>query len=170
MAKRVPAAQSELLILVGTVIAAETTTPFVAHDRFVVNTKKDAPVKISYLGYGFKAWFLEKEEQPFGGSALSYAKLSRPSIDISIITALGGEEKAETTLTELFSLMQAQKNGESGSLLTNGWANIFYVKDVFEMIRTVCAYWYDDGWRVYAYSFTMSDSWNDHYQVFSRNS
>ena len=59
------------------------------------------------------------------------------SVDGPILAELGGEAKAETTLTEVYSLMEAQKNGENGPLLTNGYANIFYVRDVNGALRAV---------------------------------
>lgn len=162
--------QPQLLIPVGTAIVAATTTPFVARDRFVVNTSDNAPLKISYLGGSFNEWFLGKVEQPFWGSTLKYGKLSRRSVDGPIIEELGGEDKAETTLTELFSLMQAQKNDKSGPLLTNGYADIFYVKDAHGLLRTIYADWGVDGWGVAAYSVTNPNTWRGGDQVFSRNS
>ena len=159
-----------LLIPVGTAMVTATTTLFVASDRFVVNTEKNAPVKISYLGDNFMDWFLGKEEQPFGGSTLNYGRLSRSSLDGPIIAKLGGEAKAETTLTELFSLMEMQKNGESGPLLINGYANIFYIRDVNGVLRAVSAYWNSDGWRVAAHSIAGPHWWGGGDQVFSRNS
>ncbi len=159
-----------LLEFIGTVTVAATTTLFIAKDHFVVNTKKNAPVKISYLGDNFKAQFLGKEEQPFAGSTLNYGKLSRSSVDGPIIAALGGEEKAETTLTELFSLMEAQKNGEDGLLLTNGYANIFYIKDVTGVLCAVSAGWGGDGWSVSAIVVTDPCEWLGGLQVFSCNS
>ncbi len=159
-----------LLIPIGTATVAATTAPFVARDRFVVNTGKKAPVKISYLGDNFKDWFLRKEEQPFTGSTLKYGKLSRYSVDGPIIKELGGEEHAETTLTELFALMEAQKNGENGPLLTNGYANIFYIKDAAGVLRAVYAGWSDDGWSVGAGDVPSPSVWHAGCQVFSRNS
>ncbi len=164
------AVQSGLLIPVGTVNIAATTTPFVARDRFVLNTKKDAPVKISYLGGNFKNWFLGKEEQPFCGSTLKYGKLTRYSVDRPILKELGGDEKAETTLTELFFLMEKQPNGESGLLLANGYANIFYVKDSSGVLRAVSARWFGGGWGVDADAVTGPDGWRGGGQVFSRDS
>jgi hypothetical protein len=114
-----------LLIPVGTVSIAATAISFVTKDRFVVDAKKELAVKISYLGDNFKAWFIDKTEAPFMGSTLRYGKLSRQSLAGPIIDALGGGAKAETSLTELFALMELQPNGGSGSLLINGHANIF---------------------------------------------
>ncbi len=159
-----------LLIPVGMTTVPRNDGSFVARSHFVVNTKKDAPVKISCVWDNFRDWFLPKEEQQFGGSTLKYGKLSRSSVDGPIIAELGGEEKAETTLTELFSLMQAQKNGENGPLLTNGYANIFYIRDAKGVLRTVGADWGGVGWDVGAGSVTNPYAWDDALRVFSRNS
>jgi hypothetical protein len=180
-------APQPLLIPVGTVNIAATMEPFVARTRFVVNTKKDAAVKISCLGDNFKAWFLGKTEAPFAGSTLKYGKLSRRSVDGPIITDLGGNEKAASSLAEPFALMAQQPNGEDGALLNNGWANIFYVEDEVRtpedeafayvnvagkkvVLRTVYVYWYGDGWSVHANPVSNPLEWNDDDQVFSRDS
>jgi len=169
----IPTAKVEvqsLLVSVGTVAVAATKKPFVAKDNFVVNTEESAPMKISYLGKNFKEWFLKKTEAPFAGSTLTYGKLSHFSIDGPIIKELGGDEKAETTLTELFGLMEVQRNGKKGSLLTNGYANIFYVKDSSGVLRAVDVHWYDDGWGVGAVTVTDPDGWGGDDQVFFRDS
>ena len=159
-----------LLIPVGTTIVAATTTSFVVRDRFVQNTKKNAPVKISFVSDYFKDCFYDKTEEAFGGSTLNYGKLSRSSVDGPIIAELGGEAKAETTVAEVYALMEAQKNGENGSLLTNGYANIFYVRDAKGVLRSVDVYWIDDGWFVNADDVADPDAWRVGGQVFSRNS
>lgn len=159
-----------LLISVGTATVAATTTLFVVRDHFIQNTKKNAPVKISFVSDYFKECFYGKTEELFGGSTLNYGKLSRSSVDGPIIAELGGEDKAETTLTEAYALMEAQKNGENGPLLTNGWANIFYIKDAKAVLRVVYVFWNVDGWYVDADDVTFPGSWYDDYQVFSRNS
>ena len=161
---------NELLIPIGTVEIAATTTPFIACDHFVRNIEKNAPVKIFCLGNNFKEWFLGKTEAPFGGSTLRYGKPFRSLVDDPIIAELGGNEKAETTLIELFLLMQAQPNGKSGPLLTDNCANIFYIKDVSGVLRSVCVSWDVDGWYVFASAVTNQYEWNDDDQVFSRDS
>ena len=160
----------QLLIPVGTAIVAATTTSFVVRSRFVMNTKKNAPVKISFVSDYFKECFYGKTEEAFAGSTLNYGKLSRSSVDGPIIAELGGEAKAETTLTEVYALMEAQKNGESGPLLTNGYANIFYVRDAKGVLRTVFVYWSGGGWFVSACDASNSNQWLGEDQVFSRNS
>jgi hypothetical protein len=162
-----------LLDLVGTVTTSATTSKFVAKDKFVVNTKRNAPVKISAVWDNFTSWFLSgdgKTEDPISEQTLRYHKLRKSSVDGPIITELGGEEKSETTLTEMFSLMEKQKNGEGGVLLNNSYANIFYIRDQNGVLRAVNARLYGDGWDVGADSVEVPDGWGGGSQVFSRNS
>jgi hypothetical protein len=167
-----PKPTSSILELVSTVVVSATTSKFVAKDKFVVNTKYNAPVKISAVWDSFTKWFLSgdgKIEDLIGEQTLRYHKLQTSSVDGLIITELGGEEKSETTLTEMFSLMEKQKNGEDGVLLNDGYANIFYIRDQDGVPRTVFIGWYD-GWVVDAYSVGNPTKWCDGRQVFSRNS
>ncbi len=92
------------------------------------------------------------------------------SFDGPIIAELGGEAKAETTLTEIYDLMDRQSEGREGVLLNNGWANIFYVKDLAGVLRAVGVRWDDAGWRVFADSVEDPTEWYAGRQVFSRNS
>lgn len=168
-----PKTKPSILELVSTVVVSATTSKFVAKDKFVVNTKRNAPVKISAVWDNFTSWFLSgdgKTEDPISEQTLRYHKLRKSSVDGPIITELGGEEKSETTLTEMFSLMEKQKNGEDGVLLNNGYANIFYIRDQNGVLRAVGVGWDDVGWGVYAVSVVSPYGWYDGYQVFSRNS
>ena len=168
-----PKPRTDLLELVSTVVIPATTAKFVAKEKFVINTKRNAPVKISYLGDNFTAWFLNddgKTEDPISEQTLRYHKLRKSSVDGPIIEELGGEDKALTTLSEMFSLMEKQKHGEDGVLLNNGWANLLYIKDSAGVLRSVSVYWGDDGWFVDACSVERPDAWYGGNQVFSRNS
>ena len=168
-----PKPTPSLLELVSTVAVSATSGQFVAKEKFVLDTGHKANVKISYLGDNFTTWFLSgkgKTEDPISEITLRYHKLRQSSVDGPIITELGGEAKAETTLAEMFSLMQKQKNGESGTLLNNGYANIFYIKDQNGVLRAVSVYWFDDGWNVGANSVGDPRRWRGGDQAFSRNS
>ena len=161
-----------LLEAVGTVPVSATTSNFVAKDRFVVNTKPDALVQISAVQNNFTSWFLSgkgKIEDPISEQALRYHKLRRTSMDGSIITELGSEAKAETTLSEMFSLMEKQKNGQGGALLNNGYFTVFYIRDQNGVLRAVSVRGRNHGWDVDAYSVEGADGWNSRVQVFSRN-
>ncbi len=168
-----PKPTPSILELVSTIVVNATTSKLVAKEKFVVNTKRNAPVKISYLGDNFTSWFLNgdgKTEDLISEQTLRYAKLRKASVDGPIITELGGEAKAETTLSEVLSLMEKQKNGEEGVLLNNGYANVFYIKDSAGVLRAVIVRWLDDGWFVYADSVVDPVRWSGGYLVFSRNS
>jgi hypothetical protein len=172
-ATKLAPAVAKILELVSTVVVRATTSKFVAKDKFVVNTKRNANVKIPAVWENFTTWFLSDEgltEDPITETTLRYHKLRKSSVDGPIITELGGEAKAETTLSEMFSLMAGQKNGEDGVLLNNGYANIFYIKDQKGVLRTVYVFWYDGGWFVNASSVESPDRWYDGSLVFSRNS
>jgi len=168
-----PKPTPSILELVSTVVVPATTSMFVAKEKFVRDTDRKAKVKISYLGDNFTEWFLSdygKTEDLITEQTLRYHKLRQFSVDGPIITELGGEVKAETTLSEMFSLMKKQKNGEGGVLLNNGWANLFYIRDIAGVLRAVRVFWYVGGWFVYAYSVENPFRWYDGSQVFSRNS
>ena len=159
-----------LLTTAGSVPILATTEKFTASENFVVNIMEDAKVKISYLGENFVSWFLGKIEEPFAGSELRYQTLTLNSRDLPIIEELGGEEKAEVSLTEIFTLMEAQGKGEGCTLLNNGQANIFYVRGMNNVLCDVCVYWDDRGWGVNAGPIDDRRYWRDSSQVFSRNS
>ncbi len=168
-----PKAQSDLLELVSTVSIPLTTTKFVARKKFVLDTGENATVKVSFIGDNLKAWFLSgagKIEDPIAGGSLRYAKLRKMSVDAPIIKELGGDAKAETTLTEMYSLMEIQGKGQSGVLLNNSYANIFYIRDMNSVLRTVRVGWGGDGWRVDASSVEDPRRWGGGGRVFSRNS
>ena len=166
-----PKPTSSILELVSTVVVNATNSKFVAKERFVLDTSRKAKVKISLFGDNFIKWFLSgdgKTEEPISEQTLRYHKLRKSSEDGPIITELGGEAKAETTLSEMFSLMEKQEDGESGPLLNNGWWNIFYIRDQDGVLRAVDVRWDDGGWRVRADSVESPRRWAVGFQVFSR--
>ncbi len=157
-----------LLEFISTVVVSSTTARFLAKDRFVINTKRNAPVKISYLGGYFKEWFLGKIEEPMAEATLRYAKLLKSLPDGPIRAELGDAQ--ETALAQVYALMGRQPDDESGALLTNGYANIFYIKDVNGILRAVHVRWFGGGWHVGACSVDRPSRWFDVDRVFSRSS
>lgn len=154
----------QLLEFIGTVTFPATSRSVVA-EKFVV---ADSPVKIGWLGDNFKEWFLKKIEEPILEMTLCYAKLICSELDGPIMAELG--EKRETTLAQIYALMERQPNGEKGILLTNGCANIFYIRDTKGVLRAVFVFWSGDGWRVGADSVSYPCRWDGGGLVFSRNS
>ena len=150
--------------------AAATTNKFIAKDNFVVNSKDSAIVKISHINKEFKDWFINKIEDPFIGSIICGRDLTKKSVDDLILSELGGQGNAESTLTEIYAMMKNQAKGNAGILLTNGYDNIFYARDINNALRAVDVYWSGVDWYVGAYSLGYPLKWAAGYRVFSRNS
>lgn len=159
-----------VLDFLGTVTIPARTEIFFAKDHFVNDTGKNTRVKISYLGGNFQNNFLDKTEGPIIETVLQYHRLKKSSKDILIINELGGDDKAEAKLAEMFSLMEKQPNGEDGDLITNVSLNIFYIRDKDCILRTVFCFWCNDGWYVDADSVGYPRRWYTDCRVFSRNS
>lgn len=172
-----------LLTPIGT-IAVRLAPNFVASEFFKVNSEKSSPIKIVYIGESFGGrFFSPMASRPIHGYGpfrptdrsvvevtLRYQTLNKCSVDKPIINQLGGEAKAETTLTEIAACMQKHADGEQGVLLTNGYANIFYVRDVVSgLLCAVRVSWYGDGWLADAHSVLDKQAWPPMgYRVFSR--
>ncbi len=125
---------------------------------------------------GVKIWVSEKFKKIFGGKVernlpatkLVAHELTQNSRDPGIITALGGDVPAETFLGYIWELVKLQPRGETGALLTNGYANIFYVRDTEGVLWALDVYWSGDGWYFSAYSLESQRDWPAGNQVFSR--
>ena len=128
---RVVAPVKQLLERLSASVAVPAVKDFTAKEHFVVDTSKKAKVKISYLGNNLKKNFLPKvESDEVAAEELAINKLLEYAYDPAIITALGGEAKVEISLGQFFAAFAKQPNGEKGALLTNGYANIGYVRDI----------------------------------------
>ncbi len=140
--------------------------PFKADDTFF---SKSSGVKMVEHGLNFISWFASKVEEDVPDGLLVPLTLTQSANDSEVIADLGGEAVAEVTLSEIWRLMVAQSNGGEGALLNNGWANIFYVRDVNSVLRSVYVDWRDDGWGVRAGALG-GIRWYGGRRVFSRNS
>lgn len=96
-------------------------------------------------------------------ATLGYANLTRNAYDREIKAEL--PETHEVELWQIANLIEVQKNGEAGPLLTNGYANIFYCGGFVVYLR-----WDADSarWRVYDWKLDDED-WRAGNRVFSRN-
>ena len=149
-------------------VAFPGATNFVAKDHFVKDTSDTATVKILDLGSNFTTWFIGKVEAKVAPSTIGYGKLLQWAKGTVILAFLGGETKAETSLAEIFHLMSLQANGGVSVLLTNGLANIFFVRDVSGVLRVVRVLWSGGGWYLGAFEASRASGWGDGVQVFSR--
>ena len=137
---------------------------FVAKEHFKLG--ESAGVKISYLGDNFNDHFLKKREENITEVMLKSFKLTQASLSPPIITALG--DNHETYLAQLWELLKLQPQGETGILLTNGYVNIFYIRDADGILWAVYVNWFGGGWHVRADSVEDPYWWRAGSQVFGR--
>lgn len=154
---------AELLRNVAGAIPVSAILKFVVADKF---TKNNKIVRFAYFGDNFKRVMLGKVEENVSCAMLNVHTLVKASLDAPILTELGN--RAETTLAYLHELLSKQPNGEDGVLLTNGYANIFYIRGTDDNFWAASAYWCGDGWGVYAYSVGYPRGWDAGSAVFSR--
>jgi hypothetical protein len=154
--------KSDLLEAVATVVIPASTAPFVIRDCF----KKNATVRLSTIFAEFRKRFFDKTESPTPEVTYRKYKLLRISADGPIIAELGGETKVEATFMAAYALLRLQPRGEQGFLQTNGYANIFYVKDKAGVLCAVRIGWAEDGWVID--SITVQDplAWNGKHEIF----
>jgi hypothetical protein len=157
----------KLLTLVATVPAPAYKT-FRAADRFRADTGPAAKVRIGWLGDNFKKHFLPKVEKNTPAANLAIATLAQASLDAPVLKELG--TRAETALAHLWHLLSLQPQGQSGPLLVNGCANIFYIKDTSGTLWAVRAGWDADygDWHVEACSMSSPSGWVAGRRVVSR--
>lgn len=158
---------SLLLEPIGTVVVP-ATNKFVVRKKFVFGTGRNTQINISYFSNDFQEWFLKKVEGPVEEATLRYAKLTGPSVDEPIRKEIGPALE-ETALSQIWALMERQPNGEEGVLLTSGYANIFYVCDINDVLRVMSVHWNGIGWGINIYSVESLLSWRGGVRVFSHN-
>lgn len=144
----------------------------VARDRFAVDISPEAAVKIYSLGDNFKVWFFGKIEEPIGETVLCCNQLRRSPVDEPFMAEWGGEPesaKVETTLGQMFFLLEKQGKGEPGALLNTGYLNIFYIRDTNGVFCIVGVSWHYYGWSVYAFASSIEsmEGGDDNSPVFS---
>lgn len=139
---------------------------FVASDRFKENETVNG-VKFAWFGGNFKANFLDKVETEVEACEIKIHTLLRASRDLVIRSEIG-EEQEETKLAHLWQLLKFQENGGKGALLTNGYANIFYIRDTNGVLWAVVARWHGDGWILSAYSIGHAGVWDADGRVCAR--
>jgi len=159
----------QILNWLGTTTTSATTEKFVAKEKFRLDSEE-----VKFYGFygSFEKDFLSgkgKIEEPIDSQELRYGNLTKGSVDGPIIAELGGEAKAKTTLSELYDLLKKQSKSEECVLLTNGYANIFYIKDTSGVLRAVRVSRRDDGWYVVACSVENTCDWFAGRRVFSRS-
>lgn len=154
------------LIADGIVVASETFT----RESFF---EKNGSAKLLFSD-NFKSWVLPcipNAIHAFEGKLLK-TELTRAMYDQEILGELGNP--APLTVAEFAAIARAliskQPNGESGMLLSNGNANIFYVKLGDGCVVAVYVHWHAvlRGWRFHAHDLGVGN-WRAGHCVFSRS-
>ena len=103
-------------------------------------------------------------------TTVGYSDLSESSHNVEIdidVPEYSIFEDVDTLLVRLVTLIESQKDGEKGVLLSNGHPNIFYVK-VADNTLVVHLDWSERGARWRLYSYRLVDArWNIGDRVFS---
>jgi hypothetical protein len=157
-----PAATGPLLQVAGDVVLPATTQPFSVRDNF----KTTEAVLFSTLWPDFKQPFFGVVEKPMPELRVRKYKLLRIAPDGPIIAELGGESTVEITLAAAFALIKCQGVGEEGFLQTNGFANIFYVRNANGVLCAIRIGWASDGWVVDAIPVADPLAWNGKHEIF----
>jgi hypothetical protein len=157
-----PTTKTTLLEAIATATIPATREAFVVRDRF----EKPAGIRFATVWSEFKKRFYGKTEDPRPETVLRKYKLLAVAPDAPIIAELGGESKAEGSISAAYSLMLRQGLGEEGILQINGYANIFYVRDLKSNLCAVRIGWDGQGWVVDAISVDDPLAWNGKHEIF----
>ncbi len=149
---------TKFLKVLGTVTLPESAE-FVARQTFLCDTRDTARVKIKDVSEKFQQRFFGTTEAPRREKTLRYAQLAGDSRTkrtfgrTAVAIHCGIRDDTFVTLTDVFALMENQRNGESGPLLTNGKFNNFLVMDSRDECESgsavVVVFWGFSGWCVF---------------------
>jgi len=139
--------------------------PFVPREKFFVGAEWSSQwcsgVKIGHMDRNFIKWFLldgkveEEKERP----TVYVSNLLLSSSDWEILAEIGGGDKAQMSLGEMCGTLEFHER-EGDTLLTTGWANVFYVPDSRGILRSVGVYKHNGRWCFRAYPLTHSEGWS----------
>ncbi len=158
-----PLPTTRLLEPVGTVSVPAGTEPFPVRERF----ERAPGIRFSAVWTEFKKRFYGIVEGPAAEMQLRKYKLLRIAPDGPIIAELGGAAKVEARIAAAFELVARQGEGEEGILQTNGFANIFYLRDAKGVLCAVRVGWDGEGWVIDAISVEDPLAWNGKHEIFA---
>ena len=127
-----------------------------------------------YFWPNFTNWVLPAIPKtiPALGIALMKTKLMKSMYDSGILTGLGNPKPFTPSefAAIIRHLLRGQPKGEEGTLLTNGYANIFYVQLEDNRVVAVHVFWHAGfrDWNFYTYALGGGE-WCDGLYVFSRS-
>lgn len=124
-------------------------------------------VKIGFLGENFQAQIGSLIEENTDAAELTGSRLERYATALDIASAIP-EEKRVTTPSQMYQMVKAQANGQTGPLRVDGWANLFLMFGKDGNFWLVDAGLSSDGWRFNADPLDGPLRWRDGRRVFSR--
>jgi hypothetical protein len=157
-----PEKKPAILEAVETAVIPASPEPFAVRERF----EKADGVKFATIWNEFKRRFYGKTEGPQAQASMRKHKLLAIAPDGPIIAELGGQAKVEGTIAAAYFLIRRQGRGEAGILQTNGYANIFYVRDLKGVLCAVRIGWDGDGWVIDAIPVEDPLAWNGKHEIF----
>jgi len=153
---------------------AEAAAEVVAGAKVILKDffKKDGPVKF-WFSDNFRNWILSQEFGYVGRKgALEKHDLPRAMTDEEILKEFNVRPYASIAdaLSEIYDLVSVQPNGQGGDLLTNGHANLFYVRLKNGDAVVLYVRWRSGAreWCLRA-SRTVENGWSAGDRVFSRS-
>ena len=156
----------DTLLQPGETIFIPGTEPFAVSVNFRPDMGPEAQVRIASVLANFVRWFFEKGEGAASSSVVEWLELQRNASNSTILHELGGAVGVETSLASAFWLMLQQNAGQPGPLATNGWGNVFYVRDAVDQLRSVNIHWCDGGWSIDAMPIDTKTEWSIRDRVF----
>ncbi len=149
-------------------VAVEATISFVVRDFFKMG--ENGQTKI-WMSDEFKAKVLAFASNTASSESVHLDKLelTESMNDSQITVELGSPTpfSIDGFLSHIKGLILKQPKGEKGDLLTNGYANIFYVTGNDGRTLSVYAFWDDGRWEFRCDEFDVSGGWCAEPCVFS---
>lgn len=180
----------QLLKLVKIIPIPPIIDRFCAKERFVRNTgwkwgfSLDAwwgkKIRIGNVSEDFIESFGDKIEYPTNESHDLYCyELCGASSSRDIVAEFGSEKRLETTLFDMFYIMEKQRKGGRGVIRRgNCLSNTFYTRDLNSVLRDVRIGWMESGgwegddyrgWDICVVPIEYPNMWGYSDLVFSRN-
>ena len=158
------------LLRQGDPISVPAIQRFAVSANFAPDMSPQARIRIASARAVFVRWFFPKNEDAALPVVLEWFELQHNTSNPAILNELGGVANAETSLASAYWLMLQQSEGQSGPLATNGFGNVFYVRDLDGQLRSVNIHWCDGGWSIDAMEIDTITEWPIRDRVFRPHS
>lgn len=158
---------SDLLLPICTIDVPAIDT-FVARDHISVDRGGEAC--IGYMDHVFVRDFLDKTEEAMETTTLRINQLKEDSTNGPIISALGDEQIAETTLGQMYNIIKRWACGEQTNLRDDiAYANMWYIRNVYNELQPVQCYLFaqSHSCQICSISNTIKTKWKNGILVLS---